>query len=74
MKPIAARKYVPDVSAEQHTLDRTRKHVRKLRWIGQEEEAERMLMVLGEERLRPPPPDERRNRIPSFDTAKHSIA
>jgi hypothetical protein len=74
MKPIVAEKYVPDVSAEQRTLDRTRKHLRKLRWIGREEEAERMLMVLRDARLRSPVPGERRNEVPSPAMAKYSIA
>ena len=37
---------VPEVSADQLTLDRTLKQLRKLRWIGKELEAQKLLQVL----------------------------
>ena len=40
-------------AADQFTLDRTLKHLRKLRWIGKEREAQRILWALGDKRLRP---------------------
>jgi hypothetical protein len=48
------RQDVPDVSAEQRAHDRNLKMLRKLRWIGREEEAERMLMELRNAGLRSP--------------------
>jgi len=44
---------VPRVAADQFTLDRTLKHLRKLRWIGKEREAQRILWALSDIRLRP---------------------
>ncbi len=46
MMNVIARTGVPDVSAEQKALDRTRKQLCKLRWIGRERDAERMLVAL----------------------------
>jgi hypothetical protein len=37
---------VPEVSADQLTLDRTLKQPRKLRWIGKELEAQKLLQAL----------------------------
>jgi hypothetical protein len=37
---------VPEVSADQLTLDRTLKQLRKLRWIGKELDAQKLLQVL----------------------------
>jgi hypothetical protein len=51
MSPTSAQKYTPEVSAEQWMLDRTVKHLRKLRWIGKEHEAEKIARILGEMRL-----------------------
>jgi hypothetical protein len=70
MISTVTRKYVPDVSAEQLMLDQTRKQLRKLCWIGREEEADRMLLVLSDARLRPPVPGERRNKVSSVVMAK----
>jgi hypothetical protein len=36
----------PEVATDQFALDRTLKHLRKLRWIGKEGEAEKILAVL----------------------------
>jgi hypothetical protein len=44
---------VPQVSAHQLVLDRMVKHLRKLRWIGKEREAQRMFQALGDVRLQP---------------------
>jgi hypothetical protein len=74
MELIVTGKCAPDVSVEQRTLDWTRKQLRKLRWIGREDDAERMLLVLSEAGLHSPTLDERRNGSSSVDTAKHSIA
>jgi hypothetical protein len=51
---------VPTVSSDQLTLDRTVKHLRKLRWIGQELAAQRTLELLYDTRLRPALPGDRR--------------
>jgi hypothetical protein len=36
-----AQNRLPEVATDQFTLDRTLKHLRKLRWIGRESEAEK---------------------------------
>jgi hypothetical protein len=54
MKSIVKRQDVPNVSAEQQSLDGNLKLLRKLRWIGREEEAERMLVQLRNAGLRSP--------------------
>src|ERR1700758_4898171 len=43
--------YTLEVLTEQWILDRTLKHLRKLRWIGKEQEAEHMAHVLRSMRL-----------------------
>jgi hypothetical protein len=48
-----AHNQVPRVAADQFTLDRTLKHLRKLRWIGNEREAQRILRTLSDIRLQP---------------------
>ena len=53
---------VPEVSADQLTLDRTLKQLRKLRWIGKELEARTIMESLDDPRLRPLPPGDRRER------------
>jgi hypothetical protein len=58
---------VPQVAADQLVLDRMLKHLRKLRWIGKEREAQTMFHALGDIRLAPfrlPPrrPDGRTRR------------
>jgi hypothetical protein len=45
---ISAQEHVPDVSAEQRKADRTRKQLRKLRWIGREIDAGRVVQALTE--------------------------
>jgi hypothetical protein len=51
---------VPDVSVEQRKLDRARKQLQKLRWIGREKDAEQMLRGLSEPGLRLPAASKRR--------------
>ena len=46
MRPMDAQNRLPEVATDQFALDRTLKHLRKLRWIGKEREAERILAVL----------------------------
>jgi hypothetical protein len=46
MRPMDARNRLPEVATDQFALDRTLKHLRKLRWIGRESEAEKILAVL----------------------------
>jgi hypothetical protein len=46
MRPMDAQNRLPEVATEQFALDRTLKHLRKLRWIGKETEAEKILAVL----------------------------
>jgi hypothetical protein len=44
---------VPEVPRGQWTIDRTRKHLRKLRWIGKELEALTIVEASNDQRLRP---------------------
>jgi hypothetical protein len=53
---------VPEVPGAQWSLDRTRKHMRKLRWIGKELEARTIMEALDDPRLRPSLPGDRRGR------------
>jgi hypothetical protein len=46
MRPMDAQNRLPEVATDQFALDRTLKHLRKLRWIGRENEAEKILAVL----------------------------
>jgi hypothetical protein len=46
MRSSDTQKRVPEVPAHQLTLDRTLKRLRKLRWIGKECEAQKVLRVL----------------------------
>ena len=46
MRPMDAQNRLPEVATDQFALDRTLKHLRKLRWIGRESEAEKILAVL----------------------------
>ena len=41
MRPMDAQNRLPEVATDQFALDRTLKHLRKLRWIGRESEAEK---------------------------------
>jgi hypothetical protein len=53
MRSTDVQKQFPQVSADQLKFDRTLKHLRKLRWIGREREAQRIFQALGDIRLRP---------------------
>ena len=53
MRSTDVQNQVPQVSADQLKFDRTLKHLRKLRWIGREREAQRIFEALGDIRLRP---------------------
>ena len=53
MRSTDVQNQVPQVSADQLKFDRTLKHLRKLRWIGREREAQRIFQALGDIRLRP---------------------
>ncbi len=53
MTTTDAHNQVPRVAADQFTLDRTLKYLRKLRWIGKEREAQRILWALSDIRLQP---------------------
>jgi hypothetical protein len=46
MRPMHAQNRLPEVAADQFALDRTLKHLHKLRWMGREREAEEILAVL----------------------------
>jgi hypothetical protein len=46
MRPMAAHNRIPTVPKDELALDQTLKHLRKLRWIGNEIEAQRILEVL----------------------------
>jgi hypothetical protein len=46
MRPTSVQNHVPKVPEDQLTRDRMLKRLRKLRWIGQELEAQKMLQVL----------------------------
>jgi hypothetical protein len=50
-----AQNRLPEVATDQFALDRTLKHLRKLRWIGRESEAEKILAVLDVRRRRKAP-------------------
>jgi hypothetical protein len=55
----------PEVPRGQWTIDRTRKHLRKLRWIGKEVEALTIVEASDDQRLRPARPDRgERNPFP----------
>jgi hypothetical protein len=59
MRPMDAQNRLPEVATDQFALDRTLKHLRKLRWMGREREAEEILAVLeseGGRRRRPDSP------------------
>jgi hypothetical protein len=55
MRPMDAQNRLPEVATDQFALDRTLKHLRKLRWIGRENEAEKILAVLDLRRRRKAP-------------------
>ena len=55
MRPMDAQNRLPEVATDQFALDRTLKHLRKLRWIGRESEAEKILAVLDVRRRRKAP-------------------
>jgi hypothetical protein len=74
MKSIVKRQDVPNVSAEQQSLDGNLKLLRKLRWIGREEEAERMLVQLRNAGLRSPAAFSHGDRSHSLAIATYSNA
>ena len=53
MRSTDVQNQVPQASADQLKFDRTLKHLRKLRWIGREREAQRIFQALGDIRLHP---------------------
>jgi hypothetical protein len=65
MRPIDAQNRLPEVATDQFALDRTLKHLRKLRWIGKESEAKKILTVLDLRRRRKAQSDKQqlRNRL-----------
>jgi hypothetical protein len=65
MRPIDAQNRLPEVATDQFALDRTLKHLRKLRWIGKESEVETILTVLDLRRRRKAQSDKQqlRNRL-----------
>jgi hypothetical protein len=60
MRPMDAQNRLPEVATDQFALDQTLKHLRKLRWIGRESEAETILAVLDVRRRRKPPSNKQR--------------
>jgi hypothetical protein len=52
LRSTVTQEHAPKVPADQLTLDRTLKRPRKLRWIGQDQEAQNML-ILNDTRLQP---------------------
>jgi len=53
MRAIDAHNRLPEVATDQFALDRALKQMRKLRWIGQEIDAEEILAIMNEP-ARPP--------------------
>jgi hypothetical protein len=46
MESHLSRREIPDVSGEQRTLSEITKRIRKLRWMGMEDEAQKLQMQL----------------------------
>ena len=46
MRAIDAHNRLPEVATDQFALDRALKQMRKLRWIGQEIDAEKILAIM----------------------------
>jgi hypothetical protein len=63
MRPMDAQNRLSEVATDQLARDRTLKHLRKLRWIGRESEAEKILAVLDVIRRRKAVSSKRRRRI-----------
>ena len=63
MRPMDAQNRLPEVATDQFARDRTLKHLRKLRWIGRESEAEKILAVLDVRRQQKAVSSKRRRRI-----------
>ena len=63
MRPMDAQNRLPEVATDQFALDRTLKHLRKLRWIGKESEAEKILAVLDVRRRQKAPSRQRDEQI-----------
>jgi hypothetical protein len=61
MRPMDAQNRLPEVATDQFALDQTLKHLRKLRWIGKESEAKKIIAVL-DVRRRPKPPSNKQRR------------
>ena len=64
MRPMDAQNRLPEVATDQFALDRTLKHLRKLRWIGKESEAEKILAVLDVRRRQKAPSRQQRANQP----------
>jgi hypothetical protein len=47
MESHLSRQEIPDVSGEQRTLSEITKRIRKLRWVGMEDEAQRLQTQAG---------------------------
>ena len=60
MRPMDAQNRLPEVATDQFALDRTLKHLRKLRWIGR---AEKILAVLDVRRRQKAPSRQRRANL-----------
>jgi hypothetical protein len=48
MRAMDAHTRLPEVTTDQFALDRALKQIRKLRWIGQEIDAEKILAIMNE--------------------------
>ena len=48
MRAIDAHNRLPEVATDQFALDRALKQMRKLRWIGQEIDAEKILAIMNQ--------------------------
>ena len=64
MRPMDAQNRLPEVATDQFALDCTLKHLRKLRWIGKESEAEKILAVLDVRRWHKAPSRQQRANQP----------
>jgi hypothetical protein len=56
MRAMHAPNRLPEVATDQFALDRALKQMRKLRWIGQEIDAEKILAIMNEPKQPPAPP------------------
>jgi hypothetical protein len=53
MRAMDAHTRLPEVATDQFALDRALKQMRKLRWIGQEIDAEKILAIMNEPAQKP---------------------